>query len=577
MPKTNREISSIFEQMSVLCELNGDNIFKIRAYQKAANVISNLEKNVIEMKEDELLSIRGIGKGIASHIKEIKSRGTFEEFEELKSKYPPGILEIVNLRGLGAKRVKVLYEKFHIDSVNKLLEFAKKGKVKEIDGFGEKIEKSIIESIEKKIDMPKRFLFHIAKRMALEIIDYMKNLGYKNIEYAGSLRRCKETVGDIDILCVGNQKAIKDFIKSPFVKMVLSEGELKASVILNGEIQCDFRVFKKDEYGAALCYFTGSKQHNIRLREIANKNNFVLNEYGLFKNYGSKEKIAGWDEKEIYQKLGLQYIPPELREDSGEIELALSNRIPKLVDISDIKGDIHCHTSYTDGANSVEEVIDFLAKRYEWSFIGDHSVPLSFVKGLDFKNYISSRNEVFDVAQKYSNKQFDRSIETEILKDGSLAFKEEELKEISLVIGAVHTSLRLNKDEQTRRVIKALTNPYCDVAAHLTQRIIMEREEMDMDYEAVFEAAYKSNAVFEINGQPDRLDLKDINVKKAKSLGLKLVLSSDAHSLEQFDYISYALNNARRAGLCKDDLLNCLSYKDFKNFIKENRKKRGGL
>lgn len=572
MPKTNQEISSIFEKMAVLCELNGENIFKVRAYQKAAFIISNLEKNLNDMNYNEILSIQGIGKNIASHIIEILEKGSFKEFDDLSSKYPGGLLEILNIRGLGAKRVKILYEKFGVDSVEKLLKLAKESKIREIDGFGEKLEKAIIDAIEKGVHLPQRFLYHIAKKTAIEIIDFIKKSGYKKIEYAGSIRRCCETVGDIDILCVGDNRVIDLFVKSPFVKEVLSQGEKKASVILNNGIQCDFRVFNDDEFGSALCYFTGSKQHNIKLREIALKSNLLLNEYGVFKNYGKGEKIAGRSEEDVYKKLGLSYIPPELREDRGEIEFALKGGRFDLVELKDIKGDVHCHTTYTDGYNEISEIMDYLSRKYNWSFIGDHSVPLSFVKGLDFKKYIETRSELLKLSKNYKKTYFDRSLEVEVLKDGNLSFKEEELEEISLVISAIHTHLKLNSNEQTNRVIKMITNPYSDVIAHLSGRIIFEREELDIDYDRIFEIASKNNVVFEVNGQPDRLDLKDINLRKVKSLGLKVILTSDAHSIEQFKFIEYALNNARRAWLCKEDVLNTLEFSEFKEFISENRR-----
>ena len=572
----NNQIASLFEKMAVLCELNGDNVFKVRAYQKAALILKNLERDASVMSIDELIAIKGIGKSIAAHIKEISEKGSFSEFEELKSKYPAGLLELTEIRGLGAKRAKILYEKLKIDSVNKLYEAAKSKKIRELDGFGEKFENSIIEAIEKKSALPQRFLYHNAIKIAREIVAWLKNNGYKKVEYAGSLRRRKDTIGDIDILYVGDVSGMVKFAKSEFVKDVLSLGQQKASFILKNNIQCDIRVFKENEFGAALCYFTGSKAHNIRLREIALKRNLILNEYGLFSK-SSKEKIAGKFEEDIYKKLGLVYIPPELREDSGEIEMAQSGKEFDLVELKDIKGDIHCHSAYTDGANSIDEICDYLSKRYRWAYIGDHSVPLNFVKGLDFKSYIKTRNEVLSINKKYKNKFFERSVELEILKNGELAFEKEQLKDVSLVIAAVHTSLRLNRKEQTERMIKAINNPYCDVVAHLTQRIINERDEMDMDYDRIFEVAAENGTIFEVNGQPDRMDLNDVNIKRVISLGLKVVLSSDAHSIEQFDYIEYSLNNVRRAGLSKKDVLNCLDFKEFKDFIEENRKRRGGL
>lgn len=577
MSESNKRISQMFEQMAFLCELDNQNPFKVRAYKKAASVISMLSENVLDMNEEKLREIRGIGRGIVKHINEIKRTQTFGEFEELKSKYPLSLYELLNIEGLGSKRVKILYEKLGIDSIESLIKAAKSSRIRDIEGFGEKLEKTIIESVEKGINTQKRFLYSFAKKAANDIIKYLNGCGHKKVDYAGSLRRCLETVGDIDIIAVGDEKIIDDFLKFSDIERILSAGELKSSVILKNQIQCDLRVFKESSYGSALCYFTGSKQHNIRLRELANRAGYLLNEYGLFKKSGSKEKVAGKTEEEIYKKLGMQYIPPELREDNGEIELALKNAIPELVSYHDINGDVHCHTLFTDGANSMEEIVDYLSKRYKWFFIGDHSIPLNFINGLDFKRYTETREKLLKLLEKYPTINFDRSLETEILKDGSLPFNPEELDKISLVISAVHSNNRMKRDDMTARILKAISNPFSDIIAHLTGRLIFERDEMDADYDLIFESASKNNTVFEINGQPDRLDLKDINIRKVKSLGLRVILSSDAHSIEQFDNIEYALNNARRAGLTKNDIINSLDWKEFNEFIKENRTRKRQL
>jgi len=573
----NKELSKIFDEMAFLLEMDGENVFKVRAYKRLSEIFYSIDKNIFEMSDDELIKIKGIGKGMLSHIKEIKERGSFEEFDKLKQKYPSSLYELSNIRGLGAKRIRILYEKLKIKTKDDLIKAIKNNKLRDIDGFGEKIEKSILESIERGENPSKRFLYHIAKLTALKIIDYIKGYGYKKVEFAGSLRRGKETVGDIDILAVGGNKVIDIFLKNPYIEMVLSKGNLKASVVLKNGIQCDFRVFDEKSFGAALCYFTGSKSHNIRIRELAIKKGYILNEYGLFKNNKSKTYICGKTEEEIYEKLGLSYIPPELREDLGEIELALNAKIPKLVELKDIKSDIHCHTSYTDGVNNIAEIVAYLSERYQWFFISDHSIPLNFVKGLDFNKYIQTRNELLSLRKNYRNIYFDRSIELEVLKDGSLAYSLDELKNVSLVISAIHTSLNLNKKDQTERIIKALKNPYTDVVAHLTQRLFFKRDEMDLDYDLIFEEASKLRTIFEVNGQPERLDLNDINLKKIKSLGLKVILTSDAHSLDQFSFIEYSLNNARRAGLEKKDILNSFDFNEFVEYIKENRVKRGGF
>lgn len=570
----NLYIEKILRKMAVLCEINGDNVFKVRAYQKAADVISKYPKNIEKLSYDEIISISGIGKNIALHIMEIIKTGSFKEFNDYLSKYPAGVIEITDIPSLGAKRAKILYEKLKVDSKDKLFEYAKKGMIKELDGFGEKLEKSIIDYFTNPINIDKRFLYHNAKSVAIEIVNYLKSFGYKKVEYAGSLRRCKDTIGDIDIICVGDSSIIDKFIKYPQIERVINCGDVKASVVLKNQIQCDLRVFEEDCYGSALCYFTGSKQHNIKLREIANKMGYALNEYGLFDR--NKRKLAGKTEKEIYEKLLMAYIPPELREDMGEIELAQQNKVPKLIELKDINGDVHCHTNYTDGKNSIKEIVNFLSKKYKWFFLGDHSVPLNFVHGLSFNEYLKTKEELLKLKNSYKKINFGRSMEIEILKDGSFAYSNDEMKDVDLVIGAIHTSIKMKRDEMTKRVIKAITNPYCDIIAHISQRLLFERGEIDMDYDLIFDIAQKTNLIFEVNGQPQRMDLTDINIRKVKSMGLKVVLTSDAHSLEQFDYIEYALNNARRAGLTKNDVLNCLEYKEFNDYISENRRRKGG-
>ncbi|MCX7905283.1 MAG: DNA polymerase/3'-5' exonuclease PolX [Elusimicrobiales bacterium] len=575
MPSSiNLKVSDVLYKMSLLGEIEGINPFKVRAYKKASEVIKMLERDISLLSDDEILKINGIGNNMLKHIKDIIRDGTFPEYEKLLRKYPISLLDLFTIPGLGAKRIKILYEKLSIDSKEKLYKAAKNGDLSLIEGFGEKIAKNIIDSIERGITQQKRFLISEAMESAKGLVDYIRSLGYSRVEYAGSLRRGKETIGDIDILVEGNENLSEDIVKYPLIEKVIAKGSTKVSIILKNSIQCDIRIVKPESFGAALCYFTGSKEHNIALRELALKNGFVLNEYGLFKKGKVDKAIAGRSEEEIYKALNLQYIPPELRENQGEIELAMKGRIPKLIELKDIKGDIHCHTNMTDGASSIYEIVEYLSSRYEWFFIGDHSIPLHFVKGLDFRKYLDSRNELLKLREKFRKVDFDRSIELEVLKDGSFAFGEEELGKIALVIAAAHTSAKMKKEELTQRIIKALSNPFCDVFAHLSQRLLFQREELDLDYDLVFQKAKDFNSVFEVNGQPDRLDLKSENIRKVKSLGLKVILSSDAHSLEQFSYIEYALKNARRAGVQKEDVLNTYSYRELNEFFQENRKRR---
>lgn len=570
----NIKVSEIFKRMAYLLELEGENQFKIRAYQHASHLIAGLEKDISELSDDEILSLKGIGKGMLAHIRDIIKKGSFDEYDMLLKKYPQTIFELFDIPGLGGKRIKILYSKLAIDTKDKLYKAAKNGEISKLEGFGEKIEQSIIEAIEKGFTQQKRFLISEATNAAKDIVRYIKGFGYEKVEYAGSLRRGKETIGDVDIVVVGGEELVEKIVKYPGIDKVIAKGPTKVSFILKNMLECDVRIVADESFGSALCYFTGSKEHNIALREIALKKGLILNEYGLFKK-GSKKPIAGKTENEIYKALGMQYIPPELRENQGEIELALKGTLPRLVEEADIKGDIHCHSDMTDGALSIDEIVEYLSQRYSWFFIADHSSPLNFVKGLDYQRYAKSREYLLSLRRKYPNTSFDRSIELEILKDGSLAFTEDELRGVALVIASVHTSTRMKRDEMTKRMIKAMTSPWCDVVAHLSGRLIFQRDEIDMDYDAIFESAVKFNTVFEINGQPDRLDLNEVRAKKVRSLGLKVVLTSDAHTPEQFSYINYALKIARRAGLTKSDVLNTYSFKELVEYFAENRKRRG--
>ncbi len=357
----NSKISDILRKMAFLCELEEDNPFKIRAYYRAADAIDMLGRDVSEMSEEELLNINGIGQRMAVHIKDIIKKGSFSEYDELLKKYPNTIFELSQVPGLGAKRIKILYEKLAVDNKDKLYKAAKNGDVAKLDGFGEKIEKKIIEALEKNETTPKRFLISKALFNATMIVDFIKKLGYKKVEYAGSLRRGKETVGDIDIVVAAGSDAVSKIAKYPYASKILAQGPTKISFVLSDSMQCDVRIVNEESFGAALCYFTGSKEHNIALREIAAKKGYVLNEYGVFKKE-SKKVVASKTEDDIYKALGLSYIPPELRENQGEIELARNNMIPKLVELSDIKGDIHSHTDMTDGSMSIEEMVAYLSR-----------------------------------------------------------------------------------------------------------------------------------------------------------------------------------------------------------------------
>ncbi|MBI4803371.1 MAG: DNA polymerase/3'-5' exonuclease PolX [Elusimicrobia bacterium] len=574
---SNAGVAALFYETAELLELSDENQFRIRAYRKAARIIEDLGKNAAAMSREELLAVNGIGKGIASHISAIKESGVFPELEELRKKFPPGLREMLKVEGIGAKRARLLYEKLGVDSLDKLKAAARSGEIEKIDGLGGKVQENILAGAERVRGAPERMLYWPALLLAEELIKELRLLSFERAAYAGSLRRGRETVGDIDLLAAGRPdgSATGKFAKLPQVERVLALGPAKASIRLKAGIQCDFRIVPGGVYGAALNYFTGSKEHNIVLRELARKKGLSLSEYGLCRLSDTEHKypLAAGTEEEIYEALGLQFIPPELREGAGEVALASRKLIPELVKLADIKGDAHNHTDFSDGVNTMEEMVRAASEcGFEWYFAGDHSIPLGVVHGLDFKGYSSTRDELSALAAKFPALKLGRSIEMEILKDGSLGFTDKEAAGTELVIGAVHSSFKLAEAAMTARMLKAIENPYMDAVAHPSGRLIGRRDPAGaLDYPRLFQAAAGTGAAFEINGQPDRQDLTDITARLAREAGVKILLSTDAHSAGQLAYMRIAVTVARRAGLTKGDVLNSLSYKDFCEWIKERR------
>ncbi|MCX5784705.1 MAG: DNA polymerase/3'-5' exonuclease PolX [Elusimicrobia bacterium] len=576
-PVANSEIARLFNEAAVLLELSNENIFRVRAYQKAALIIEGLTANAAELGPEKLTAIDGIGKGVAGHIAEIAKSGTFRDLEVLRKKFPRGLIEILKVQGIGAKRARLLYEKLGVDSLEKLKALALKGKIRALEGFGAKVEENILAGVQSlKAASPERMLYWPARQLALSLLERLGALGAEKAVYAGSLRRGRETVGDLDLLCAGRPDGAltAEFSKLPEAAKVLSLGPTKVSVILSAGIQCDLRVVPPEGYGAALNYFTGSKEHNIILRELALKKGLTLNEYGLFRLEDKERKrpVAAKTEQEIYSALGLKYIAPELREGRGEIELALKDKLPRLVELKDIKGDAHNHTSISDGKNSMSEMLEAAkAIGYEWIFLGDHSKSLGVVHGMDYKEYLSSKAGLLETAKRFPGLKAGRSIEMEIDKKGRLEFSDGDIKDVDLVVASVHSSMRLGEEEMTARVVAAMANPCVDAIAHPSGRLLNKREPYKINYAAVLEAARRYGTALEINGQPERQDLTDVTARMAKEAGLKLLLSSDAHSAAQLAYMEQAVIVARRAGLTKEDILNCLSFEDFCGWIRERR------
>ena len=581
MPRntSNSSIAALLYEAAELLELSDANTFRVRAYRKAAQIVEGLTGEAAAMDEKELLAVSGIGKGIAAHIAAIKLLGTFPELEELRKKFPPGLPDILKVQGIGAKRARLLYEKLGVDSLDKLRSAARKGELESVPGLGAKVQANILAGVERAAGAPERMLYWEALTLAESLIKELTALGFERVAYAGSLRRGQETVGDIDLLAAGRPdgSVTEKFSRLAQADKVLAVGPTKASVLLKSGIQCDLRIVPPEIYGSALNYFTGSKEHNILLRELALKKGLTLSEYGLCRLADTEHKnpVAARTEEEIYSALGLQYIPPELRQGRGEVALAAKDRLPELVTLADIKGDAHNHTDFSDGVSSMEEMLEAAqGMGFEWYFAGDHSKPLAIVRGLDLEAYRVSRKKLFALSKRFPRLKLGRSLEMEILKDGSLGFIDEEAKEVDFIAASVHSSMKLGREEMTARVLKAMSNPCMDALAHPSGRLIGKREPMELDYPRLFEAAAEYGTAFEINGQPDRQDLTDVTARMAGEAGVKVLLSTDAHSAAQLSYMRLAVIVARRAGLTRNDILNTLSYEDFKEWTAARRAKR---
>ncbi|MFN3550935.1 MAG: DNA polymerase/3'-5' exonuclease PolX [Endomicrobiia bacterium] len=574
----NKEIAGKFYLIAQLLSLTDENPFKIRAYEKAAQVIESLPQAIEDLAKDfnKLSSIPAVGKSIAEKIVEYLNTGKIQRLEELKSKFSEGIFEMLKIPGLGPKRVRILYEKMGIKDINTLKEYAQKNMLRNLAGFGEKVEENILEGIELLSSSEQRILLFDAIKNVEKILDEMKkNKEIIYIDPCGSLRRKKETIGDIDILCCvvkGKEKYIIDkFTKLSMVKKVLACGETKGSILTEDNLQIDLRVVPKEVYGAALQYFTGSKQHNIHLREIANKKGFTISEYGIFK-IGQKEKpIGGKTEKEIYEILGLQYIEPELREDRGEIESAQQNKLPKLIELKDIKGDTHIHSKYSDGANSIKEIVEYAEELgYEWIIICDHSQSLKVAGGVEIKDLYKKIDEIKNL-NKTSKIKILCGQEVDILSDGKLDYPDEILKELDFVIAAIHTGFKQSEEQITERMLKAMDNKYVHSISHPTGRLLNKRSPYKINISKIIEQAGKSGVMLEINAFPERLDLDDINSKYAKEHNVILSIGTDAHHISQMDYMFLGVYVARRGWLEKNNVFNTMNYSQIVKFLKKRR------
>jgi DNA polymerase (family 10) len=559
----NQLVAEILYEIADLLDLKGEIFFKTRAYRQAAQTIEVLDEDIeIVAKEDRLKNIPGIGDALAKKISEIVETGKLEFLDELKQEIPEELLKMLNISGLGPKRVASLYQKLGIKTIDHLRKACNEGKLRNLDGFGELLEQNILRGIQVMEKTSGRALLNTALDDGNNYVNYLKKFEkIKRLSLAGSLRRRKETIGDIDILAssVSPDEVMEFFIAYPEVQRVLLKGSTKTSVVLNDNLQVDLRVVNDKSFGAALQYFTGSKEHNVKMRSIAIKKGYKLNEYGLF-DKESENYIVGKNEEEIYRKLGLDYIEPEMRENRGEIEIAAIGELPNLLSYKDIKGDLHVHSNWSDGIETIESIARYCKKiGYEYVAISDHSQSLKIARGLSEDRIIKKIEEIEKINKKISKFKVLCGTECDIKPDGTLDYNNKILEKFDFVCAGIHLNFKMNAEDATKRYVKAMENEHVNCIAHPTCRLMGRREPFDLDMEKIFDSAKETGTYLEINSFPDRLDLNDLHVKQAKEKKVKFVINTDAHNLSHLSFIKFGIATARRGWLEKNDVLNTKS------------------
>ena len=560
----NQELAKIFYGIADYLKMEGV-AFKPYAYSKVAIALETMEEDVEEIYKKRglraLEEIPGVGKNIAVKIEEYIKTGKVKYYQKLRKKTPVDLEEISKVEGMGPKKAKLLYQKLKIKNLKNLERAAKAHKIAPLFGFGEKTEKNILEGIAFLKKSKGRFLLGEIMPTVRETIEKLEKLKEVNkISVAGSVRRMKETIGDVDILVTSkNPKRVMDFFVSlPGIVKVWSKGPTRSSIRTKDGFDMDLRVVSGKSYGSALQYFTGSKEHNIATRKIAINKGLKLNEYGVFK--GSK-MIAGKTEKEVYKAIGLFWIPPEMRENEGEIEASQKGRLPKLIEYNDIKGDLHCHSNWNGGTNSIKEMVEMAQKMgYQYLGIADHTKFLRIEQGLNEKQLSGQRKEIDKLNKKFqvtnSKLQILQGAETNILNDGSIDIKDEALKKLDYAIAGIHSSMKMEKGKMTERIIRAMKNPHIDIISHPTGRLIGRRDEYQIDFDKILRAARETETILEINSYPERLDLKDSYIRRAKEAGVKMIICTDSHHRDQLRYIKFGIAQARRGWAEKKDIIN---------------------
>ncbi|TSA45046.1 DNA polymerase/3'-5' exonuclease PolX [bacterium] len=569
----NSKIAKIFYQIAEFYTMRDDK-FRPRAYEKAARLIEEMEEDLEDIYKKNgikgLMEIPGIGKGLAEHIEEYIKTGKIGIFEKLKRGAPIDLLSFEAIEGVGPKMLKVLYEELGIRNVRDLEKAARAEKIRTLPRFGEKTEENILRSIELSREHRGRFSLGYVSPIVSKIEkELASSAAVEKVLACGSFRRRKETVGDIDLLAAADDSraAMEYFCSMPNVEKIIARGATKSMVRLDIGIDADLRVVPEKSLGAALQYFTGNKDHNVELRKIAIKKGWKLNEYGLFDK--NNKFLAGRTEEEIYKKLGLDWIPPEMRENRGEIELAQKHDLPKIVEYNEVLSDLQMHTTYSDGAHTVREMAEE-AQRLGRKYIAitDHVGHLKIAGAMDIKTIEKQWREIEKVDKAMNGIKILKGCEVDINPDGTIALEDKYLEKFDIVLGAIHSNFKMPKSEMTKRLIRAIENPHIDIIAHPTGRIIFQRAGYEFDFEAVCQAAEKNKTILEINTYPSRLDLNDVNIKRAIGCGVKLSLGTDAHSKNQLHYLELGTAQARRGWATKKDLVNCMEAEEFLKFLK---------
>jgi DNA polymerase (family 10) len=565
----NLEVARLFEEMAKLLEIKGENVFRVRAYERAAQNLETLAEDVTAVAaRGELGKIPGIGKGLATHVSEYLASGAIAELDGLRKEVPPGLLSLLEVRGLGPKTARLLYDRLGVDSLEKLEHVTVSGEILEVPGIREKTRDNILKGLRTRRKGQARLPLGRALAVAASIMEALRGSGAVDaIETAGSARRRCDTVGDLDLLVTSRdpRRVIETFVRMRGVERVLAEGDTKGSVELAVEghaagLQVDLRVVEPEASGAALQYFSGSKDHNVRLREIAQRKGLKISEYGVF-DERTGQRRAGATEAEVYAAVGLPWIPPELRENTGEIEAALAGRLPALIDLPALRGDLHAHTDWSDGRHPLERLVEAAeARGYEYIIVSDHSRSSTVAGGLT-PDAVREQIRAIRALQNKHRIRILAGSECDILGDGRMDFPDDVLKELDVVLAAVHSRFKQPREEMTARIVKALENPYVNILAHPTGRLIGERDPYDVDLDRVFQAARTHGKAVEINASWQRLDLKDTHARRAAERGVPVVISTDTHDLEHLDNMALGIATARRGWISPAQVINTLPAK----------------